>query len=161
MRYSLPPNIDGQIDCDNGRSASGLASAEAAQFMLTAKPLLLVEDEGLIALALEDQLTESGYAVRHAADGVSALEALENNSDGFCALVTDIRLPHSGPDGFALAQRARELSPSIVVVFMSGDAAIEWASKGVPKSVMLQKPFAIAQLVTAVSTLLNDASSPL
>jgi hypothetical protein len=38
---------------------------------------------------------------------------------------------------------------------MSGVHADEWASKGVPNSVMLAKPFAPAQLVTAVSQLLN------
>ena len=38
---------------------------------------------------------------------------------------------------------------------MSGAHADEWASKGVPNSIMLAKPFAAAQLVTAVSQLLN------
>jgi hypothetical protein len=40
---------------------------------------------------------------------------------------------------------------------MSGSNAEDWASKGVPHSVMLAKPFAPAQLVTAVSQLLNAA----
>jgi two-component system cell cycle response regulator CpdR len=39
---------------------------------------------------------------------------------------------------------------------MSGEHAEEWASKGVPNSIMLAKPFAPAQLVTAVSNLLNS-----
>ena len=38
---------------------------------------------------------------------------------------------------------------------MSGAHAADWASKGVPNSIMLEKPFAPAQLVTAVATLLN------
>ena len=38
---------------------------------------------------------------------------------------------------------------------MSGDSAADWASAGVPNSIMLTKPFAPAQLVTAVSQLLN------
>jgi hypothetical protein len=41
---------------------------------------------------------------------------------------------------------------------MSGDSAEEWASKGVPNSIMLSKPFAPAQLSTAVSQLLNGGS---
>jgi two-component system cell cycle response regulator CpdR len=44
---------------------------------------------------------------------------------------------------------------------MSGDSAVEWASEGVPKSIMLAKPFAIVQLVTAVSQLLNDSATQL
>jgi hypothetical protein len=38
---------------------------------------------------------------------------------------------------------------------MSGDSAEDWASKGVPHSIMLPKPFAPAQLVSAVSHLPN------
>jgi hypothetical protein len=37
--------------------------------------------------------------------------------------------------------------------------AVEWASKGVPNSIMLEKPFAPAQLVTAVANLLNSGTS--
>jgi hypothetical protein len=44
---------------------------------------------------------------------------------------------------------------------MTGVAAEEWARLGVPKSILLTKPFAPAQLVTAVSQLLNKESAPL
>jgi len=43
---------------------------------------------------------------------------------------------------------------------MSGAHPQSWASKGVPYSIMLTKPFALAQLVTAVSQLLNIGSPP-
>jgi hypothetical protein len=39
---------------------------------------------------------------------------------------------------------------------MTGAAADKWPSRGVPNSILLEKPFAPAQLVTAISTLLND-----
>lgn len=39
---------------------------------------------------------------------------------------------------------------------MTGAAANDWGSQGVPNSILLQKPFAPAQLVTAVSKLLNE-----
>jgi hypothetical protein len=51
------------------------------------------------------------------------------------------------------------LDPNFPVVYMSGKDADDWASKGVPNSIMLAKPFAPAQLVTAVSQLL-DAGTP-
>jgi hypothetical protein len=41
---------------------------------------------------------------------------------------------------------------------MSGKSAADWASKGVPNSIMLEKPFAPAQLVTAVANLLNTGT---
>jgi hypothetical protein len=40
---------------------------------------------------------------------------------------------------------------------MSGDSAFEWHAQGVPGSVMIQKPFVMAQIVTALSQLLNQA----
>jgi hypothetical protein len=43
---------------------------------------------------------------------------------------------------------------------VSGDSAEDWGSKGVPNSIMLAKPFAPAQLVTAVSQLLNASMPP-
>jgi hypothetical protein len=42
---------------------------------------------------------------------------------------------------------------------MTGAAAADWSANGVPKSILLNKPFAPAQIVTAVSQLLN-ASPP-
>jgi DNA-binding response OmpR family regulator len=53
---------------------------------------------------------------------------------------------------------AREINATFPIVYMTGAAADEWASKGVPNSVLLSKPFAPAQLVTAVSQLLNAAA---
>ncbi len=41
-------------------------------------------------------------------------------------------------------------------VFLTAASADKWASEGVPNSVLLTKPFAPAQLVTAISQLLND-----
>jgi hypothetical protein len=44
---------------------------------------------------------------------------------------------------------------------MSGGAAEQWASHGVPNSILLTKPFAPAQLVTAISQLLNAFGQPI
>jgi hypothetical protein len=43
---------------------------------------------------------------------------------------------------------------------MTGTAAEDWARFGVPNSILLAKPFAPAQLVTAVSQLLNAGGPP-
>lgn len=123
--------------------------------MLTGWRLLLVEDEVLVAQTLEEALSETGFTIHHASSGAAGMVALEQNAERFGALLTDIRLQRPGPDGFELANRARELSPAIPVLYMSGDSAIEWAARGVPDSVMLQKPFPISQLVATVSNLLH------
>ncbi len=107
----------------------------------------------MILNLLQEALMEAGYEVVVARDGARALEELEADADRFRGIITDIRLG-SGPDGWEVGHRARELSPHIQVVYMSGDSGHEWASQGVPNSLMVSKPFAVAQVVTAISTLL-------
>jgi CheY-like chemotaxis protein len=60
-------------------------------------------------------------------------------------------------NGWDVARRARELQALLPVIYMTGDSAEHWRAQGVPGSVLLQKPFVSAQLITALSTLLNDA----
>jgi len=120
------------------------------------KLLFLVEDEELVRDMLEMALTEAGFDVFLASSGKQALAELETNASRFKAIVTDIRLG-AGPDGWDVVQRARQLVPTMPIVYMSGDSAQDWASKGVPRSVIIPKPFAPAQIITAVATLVNEA----
>jgi two-component system cell cycle response regulator CpdR len=59
-----------------------------------------------------------------------------------------------------VARRAREINPATPVIYMTGTHGEEWASKGVPNSILLAKPFAPAQIVTAISQLLNAGTPP-
>ena len=126
----------------------------------TKPTILYVEDEKLIALAIVDAFEDAGFEVVHALDGKAAFAALEANGTAFAALVTDVRLP-GGVNGWDIARRAREEDPRLPVVYASGDSAADWASQGVPNSLMLQKPFAEGQLLAAVTTLLNQAAGAL
>lgn len=122
---------------------------------MTDRPIVLVvEDEPLIALALQEDLEAAGYEVRLHDSAPQALDELESAADTLSALVTDIRLG-SERDGWEIARRAREINPTVPVVYMSGDSAVEHSARGVPGSIMVQKPYAAAQIVTAISTLLN------
>jgi len=117
--------------------------------------ILLAEDEPLVGLTVQTTLEDGGYRVVHVASGEAAIDAIDRPAEeGFSGLITDIRLG-AGPDGWDVARHARESSPGMPVVYMSGDSAHEHSARGVPDSVMLQKPFAPAQLLTAISTLLN------
>jgi two-component system, OmpR family, response regulator len=122
---------------------------------VTSPIVLIVEDEALLMMEAETALQEAGFDVVAVNDGESALSELERGS-GFLGVVTDINLG-SGPTGWDVARRARELSPQIPVVYVSGESGAQWASQGVPNSVMLTKPFAQVQLITALSTLMNAA----
>jgi DNA-binding NtrC family response regulator len=126
--------------------------------MTSAILILLVEDEPVLLDIIRTTLEDGGYDVVAAENGSSAIRALDERPSDFVALVTDIRIG-KGPSGWDVARHARALKPQVSVVYMTGDSAGEWAVHGVPKSLLLQKPFAQAQLITAVSTLLNEASS--
>jgi CheY-like chemotaxis protein len=115
----------------------------------------LVEDQPLVRLDALDALEAGGYTIIEAASGDEALAAIGGASEAFAGILTDIRLG-SGPVGWDVARYARERTPDIPVVYTSGDSAHEWPVKGVPNSVMVQKPYAAAQLVTAISTLLTS-----
>lgn len=47
------------------------------------------------------------------------------------------------------------MNPAIPVIYISGDGAPYWSAEGVPESIMISKPFAIPQIITALSILLN------
>ena len=118
--------------------------------------LLVVEDDHLIQGVVEECLTDGGFEIAIASSGENALELLDAANGKYRALVTDINLGPGKVDGWDVARHAREIDPDFPVIYMSGKDAAEWASKGVPNSIMLAKPFAPAQLVTAVSQLLNS-----
>jgi len=120
--------------------------------------LLLVEDEVLLHLDLEDALREAGFEVLIAPTGSQAIAHLDSDAARFNGVLTDIRLGN-GPDGWDVGHRARELVAHMPIVYMSGDSGTDWASKGVPNSVMLDKPFARAQAVTAISQLINETTT--
>ena len=126
--------------------------------MASTTALFLVEDDAVIRELLEASLTEAGFEVVEVTCGTQALAHFDADAARFRAVITDIRLG-AGPDGWAVARRARELVPNMPVVYMSGDSSPEWSSKGVPNSLMVAKPFAPAQIITAVSTLLNAADT--
>ena len=106
--------------------------------------LLLVEDEQALQSLLETALADEGFEVVIAGSGAKAIAELESHGADFKALITDIRLG-TGPDGWEVGHRARQIVPGIPVVYMSGDSIHEWSAEGVPESIMLQKPFALAQ----------------
>jgi CheY-like chemotaxis protein len=126
--------------------------------MDSATLLLLAEDDDAIRPALEDVLREGGFELEIANSGGEALAILEQCKDKLRGLITDINLG-PGPDGWEVAKRGRELIPTLPVVYMSGAAGQEWPSKGVPHSTLIAKPFAPAQLITAISALLNVSDS--
>jgi DNA-binding response OmpR family regulator len=122
--------------------------------------ILVIEDDDSIQTLVEDALSDGGFEPAIAPSGEEAVTLLKGRIGNYRALVTDISL-RGKIDGWEVARQAREIDPEFPVVYISGGSAAEWPSKGVPNSVMVPKPFAPAQLVTAISNLLNAGTRTL
>ncbi len=120
--------------------------------------VLVVEDDQGIQSIVEDALVEGGFEPAIAPSGEEAVTLLRGNRNGYRALVADVKL-RGRMDGWEVARHAREIDPEFPIVYMTGASADQWPSHGVPNSILLQKPFAPAQLVTAVSQLLINRTT--
>jgi DNA-binding response OmpR family regulator len=125
---------------------------------MTPPLILLIDDEPLILMDLEAQLVDAGFEVVTASDGAEGLATFKDRADDLRVVVTDIRLGN-GPNGWDVGREMRAAVPTMPIIYVSGDSAAEWASRGVPGSVMIGKPFAIVQLTTAIAQLLNQADA--
>lgn len=119
--------------------------------------ILVVDDEELLQSFVADALHDGGFGAVVTSSGEEVMTLLKTNNGQYRALVTDIDLKGK-MDGWEVAQHAREIHPEFPIIYMSGAAAADWTSKGVPNSVMLSKPFAPAQLLTALANLLNSGT---
>jgi DNA-binding response OmpR family regulator len=116
--------------------------------------VLYVEDDELIRELSAAALEEAGFKVVVAENGSAAFDALDDDADPFCAMVTDVDLG-AGPNGWEVARRARKLNDTLPVIYVSGGSGNEWQSEGVRNSIMIVKPYKITQIANAISALLK------
>jgi|SRR5688500_6222889 DNA-binding response OmpR family regulator len=119
--------------------------------------VLVVEDDQLVQGLVKDALADGGFEAEITSSGEDAVRLLQDNVRKYSALITDVNLLGE-LTGWEVGHSARELNPDIPVIYMTGAAADEWSANGVPKSILLNKPFAPAQIVAAVAQLLNEGS---
>ena len=112
---------------------------------VVAERVLVVDDDaGLLALICED-LQKQGLACKCARSDREAYRLLASHP-AFDAVVVDVNLG-VGTTGFDVARRARQVTPQIRVVYISGDAnARSWMAFGVPSSDYVSKPFPLERL---------------
>ena len=96
-------------------------------------------------------LQELELKVLEADGSEAALKLLEDSGQTIDLLMTDVGLP--GMDGKALAARARELRPTLPVLFASGYAENIEAPVGMS---VIGKPFSIDQLRDKVQSMLRQ-----
>ncbi len=119
--------------------------------------VLVVEDEILIAEMVRETLTEYGFAVHAVANAAEALAHLIGNQP-VDLMFTDINLPGE-LDGAMLAMKAREIKPSLPVVFASGRGALLEKLPQFPNSVVLHKPYSLTRACEAVAGLVGPMTA--
>ncbi|MGL3107052.1 response regulator [Bradyrhizobium sp. BR 1432] len=118
------------------------------------------EDEDELQHLPQEALRDAGFDFTSAVSGEQAVTLLKSGVIHYRAPVTDIKLDgHIGE--WEVARQARLIDPAFPVVYMTGGHGGELPVQGVPNSVLLHKPFAPAQLITAISQLLNVGTSML
>ena len=116
--------------------------------------VLLVDDEELVRLGTSEMLSDLGYEVTQAASGGEAMRILRSGEVPEL-LVTDYLMP--GMNGVELIESARELSPRIKAMLMTGYSTIaEGPGTAIPR---LAKPFRQTDLAEIVADLLTQESS--
>ncbi len=129
--------------------------SQAAEKPLTARRVLVVEDEPEICALIAEYLQAEGFEPDCVRSDGEAAEVLRRASAFSCSVV-DVNLGR-GATGFDVARLARRLDPQLPVIFVSGQASADSLERfGVTGALFLPKPFTAAELMEQVRRLVGD-----
>lgn len=113
--------------------------------------ILVVDDDPMVCDCVVMLLVFAGYQVDTATSGRAALEKLQK--DNFDLVFTDYTMPEMKGDELATA--AKELSPRLPVVIITGNAALLAEPAKLPPGVdfLIAKPFLLDDLCSAINRL--------
>lgn len=120
----------------------------------TSEPrILLVEDEESLAVGLQFNLQQEGYAVQRAADGREALEYFAQQS--FDLIILDLMLPYV--DGYEVAQTIRARSPQLPILMLTARTTAKDRVQGLEAGAddYVIKPFHLRELLLRVKGMLK------
>ncbi|MGA8552305.1 MAG: ATP-binding protein, partial [Stellaceae bacterium] len=118
--------------------------------------VLIVEDDPDVRLYTVEMVSELGYQVLSAGDGITALRLLEAHPE-LRLLFTDVGLP-GGMNGRQLADHARQRRPGMKVLFTTGYArnAIVHHGRLDPGVEVIFKPFTYSDLAAKIRRVFDD-----
>lgn len=129
--------------------------AAAARRIEAVRRILVVDDDEELCNLISEMLEEHGYEAQCINNDRGAYAALSGVL-AYAALVVDVNLG-PGVTGFDVARFARQMRPSLPVLYVSGDAnETSFRAFGVPGSAFVAKPFAADELVRGLRLLTGD-----
>jgi signal transduction histidine kinase/CheY-like chemotaxis protein len=149
FRVVLPRYREGQIAKRTGPQRGASTPATGT--------ILLVEDEEAVRALATRILTRVGYSVLAASRGDEAISLFGRHGHEVTLLISDLVLPGLG--GIEIAQRLREIRPSLKVLLMSGytDRDVGALAGESDDLAFMQKPFTPDILTRRVSELLGTS----
>lgn len=123
---------------------------------VSARTVLIVDDEELIRLVLVDQFREAGFRVADADSADAAFKILTQPKGALDLLVTDVRMP-GATDGLSLASWTRECLPQTKIMIISGYVSLDDVEAANAYDAFLRKPFLPARVLSVAEELLVGA----
>lgn len=117
---------------------------------MSARLLLVVEDDHDVREALTEVLRDAGYAVSWAPDGREAMRALRGGLRP-AAILLDLMMP--GMDGFEFraAQRSDPALAAIPVILLTADRAIDGDALALGAAGRVSKPARVDDVLAVVA----------
>jgi signal transduction histidine kinase/HAMP domain-containing protein len=134
-----------------GAKPEASIAAAAAQVRGGQETILLVEDEPVLRDLAHLILTEHGYRVLQADNGVEALNVWKRERENIDLLLTDFVMPE-GMSGKELADQLRAEKPVLKVICVSGYNVEDMSQSGM---VLVQKPYTRFTLAKTVRDCLD------
>ncbi len=116
----------------------------------TADRILVVDDEASIRAVLTEVLTDDGFSVTQAANGLEALAVLEDVTHPL--VITDIKMPEM--TGIELLQKIKQTIPRTEVIIITSYASLDTAITALRYGAYdyLFKPFEDIKLISAAAS---------
>ena len=119
--------------------------------------ILIVDDQFGIRILLNEVLQKEGYDTYQAANGLQALEVLNDHVPDLVLL--DMKIP--GMDGIEILKRMKVLQPDIKVIIMTAYGELDMIQEAMDLGAITHfaKPFDIDDIRKAVAKHLKTSSS--
>ena len=115
--------------------------------------ILLVDDDKNLTGTLAEHLTDRGFSVCEAADGLEALDRFRKGS--FQLVLADLKMPRM--DGLELLRRIKQLEPKAAVIILTGYGTIRSAVEAIKDGAddYITKPVKLQELEAIISHATN------
>lgn len=117
------------------------------------RPVLVVDDDPSMRMALSESLLSCGYQVEAAVDGADALTKF--NKGKFDVVITDMRMPKVG--GIEVLRGIKKISPETHVIVITAYGTVNTAVQAMKEgaSDFIMKPFSLDDLESVVKNVFS------